>query len=116
MLRVDRSRMKARRGIEVPVRDDLLALLLDGLPKDPDAALIGRRVTTIQKPFMAGRKQAELPWFVFHSTRRWFASHLASTGCSYTALKELLGHSAGSDVTRIYVQVTAEEKTEAQTS
>lgn len=113
VIRVDKSRMKARRGIEVPVRTDLLALLLNGLPTDPDAALIGRRVTTIKKSFDAARKHADMPWFVFHSTRRWFASQLAATGCSYTALKELLGHSAGSDVTRIYVQVSAEEKAEA---
>ena len=57
VIRVDGLRMKAGRSIEVAVRDGLLALLLDGVPTDPDARLIGRRGTSVKTAFNTVQKK-----------------------------------------------------------
>lgn len=72
VIRVDGTRMKTGRSIEVPVRDDLLALLLHGLSSNGDARLFGQRVNDIINRSFTARKKVGREWMMFHSTRRWF--------------------------------------------
>lgn len=102
-INVDGSRMKCRVGVQVPVRADLFQLLLEDLPTDPDAPLVGQKVRCFKNGFERACKAAGMEWMEMHSCRRFFASQLAAAGTDYAVLQELLGHATGTDVTRRYI-------------
>lgn len=114
LLSVDGSRMKGRRGIQIPVRPDLLAVLTENLPSDPAAPLVGRKVVCFKTAFALATERSDMEWLTFHSLRRAFGSWLAAAGTDYLVIQELMGH-AVTDVTRRYIDpaLLAKKKREA---
>ncbi len=106
MIRIrSESSHKNARGRNIPLRDDLAAVL-HKLTRGSRFVFPGKdgmkQKVTFRKSHYTARKDAGFPDLRFHDLRHTFASILISGGASITVVSKLMGHSSDRVTRRIY--------------
>ncbi len=109
-----RETTKGRKERQIPINDELAAMLRSlrpGPPTEPVFDYAGRPLKGVRTAFESARLKAGIPDVHFHDLRHTFASWFAQNGGDERRLQKYLGHSS-SALTQRYTHLSPEYLTD----